>query len=414
MKLAVRETKLQMFDMHTRMPFRYGIATLEHLHHVFVRVLLEVDGRPQWGIAADHLPPKWFTKDPTTTYEQDVVDMLAVIHHARQIPLTGTTVHDLWQQLYAAQKQWATGYPPLLWNFGVSLVERALIDAFCRATHTTFSTALNTGALGVTWQNKPLRQLIIRHTVGLGDPLTGPDKLNDDLPQTLESCIRRYGLTHFKIKLCGNPDADLDRLRQLSHVLPANAAFTLDGNEQYKTLDDFITFWETVPPLPGLIFVEQPLHRDVALTIDLKTWRDRPPIIIDESDAELASFPTALDLGYAGTSHKNCKGVFKSIANAKLARDRRAILSGEDLANVGPVALLQDLAVAATLGIPHLERNGHHYFRGVSLGAPELLKHHGDLYQDCGFTTLDIQNGRINVGSVIDAPFGMAFTSPEN
>ena len=26
MRLAVRETALQMFDMHTRMPFRYGIA----------------------------------------------------------------------------------------------------------------------------------------------------------------------------------------------------------------------------------------------------------------------------------------------------------------------------------------------------------------------------------------------------
>lgn len=32
-----------------------------------------------------------------------------------------------------------------------------------------------------------------------------------------------------------------------------------------------------------------------------------------------------------------------------------------DLVNMGRVALLQDLAVVAKLGIPHVERNGPHY-----------------------------------------------------
>ena len=40
------------------------------------------------------------------------------------------------------------------------------------------------------------------------------------------------------------------------------------------------------------------------------------PVIIDESDGELSSFPTALTLGYAGVSSKNCKGFYKSILNA--------------------------------------------------------------------------------------------------
>lgn len=413
MKIVVREFDLRVINLHTRMPFRYGIATLTALPHLFVRLEVEVDGRRQSGIAADHLPPKWFTKDPNTAYRDDIADMLVVITHAcrlaTQLP-AAPTVFDFWQQLYAAQ-QILTKYPPLLRNFGVSLVERALIDAFCRATCTTFSAALNTGSLGVTFPNQPLRQLIVRHTVGLGDPLTGPDKLDDGLPETLVSCIRQYGLTHFKIKLCGNPDADLARLHELSTVLPARAVFTLDGNEQYKTLDDFIAFWKSVPPLPGLLFVEQPLHRDVALKVDLKPWRDRPPIIIDESDAELTSFATALDLGYAGTSHKNCKGVFKSIANALLARQRGAILSGEDLANVGPVALLQDLTVAATLGIPHLERNGHHYFRGVTVAGGELLVHHADLSRrhERGFVTLNVQRGAVSVDRVVAAPFGVGF-----
>ena len=65
------------------------------------------------------------------------------------------------------------------------------------------------------------------------------------------------------------------------------------------------------------MFVEQPFHRDMALDPDvlhdLAAWRVRPTLIIDESDAELDSLPRALALGYHGTSHKNCKGVFKGV-----------------------------------------------------------------------------------------------------
>ena len=66
--------------------------------------------------------------------------------------------------------------------------------------------------------------------------------------------------------------------------------------------------------------------------------------------------------GYAGTSHKNCKGIFKGLINRCLIEQRRSdgettIMSGEDLCNVGPVALLQDLAVCAALGIESVERN---------------------------------------------------------
>jgi hypothetical protein len=175
-----------------------------------------------------------------------------------------------------------------------------------------------------------------------------------------------------------------------------------------------------------LLFVEQPLHRDVALSAAtaraLLDWQERPPMIIDESDGEIASLPAALAAGYAGTSHKNCKGVFKGIANASLIAHRRQadparsyILSGEDLSNVGPVALLQDLAVMATLGVEHVERNGQHYFSGLSMYAPDLQEHmleqHGDLYRrhPRGFATLGIQGGRIDISSVVAAPFGLAF-----
>src|SRR5262249_17930380 len=136
-----------------------------------------------------------------------------------------------------------------------------------------------------------------------------------------------------------------------------------------------------------------PFHRDVALLPEvvgkLAEWSDRPPLIIDESDGEVESLPQALELGYAGTSYKNCKGIFKGLANACLLAQRRrqqptqsAILSGEDLVNIGPVALLQDLTACATLGIASVERNGHHYFAGLSMFPLEvqqqILKAHFD------------------------------------
>jgi len=145
-----------------------------------------------------------------------------------------------------------------------------------------------------------------------------------------------------------------------------------------------------------------------------------PPLIIDESGGTLDSLPRALRLGYRGASHKNCKGVFKGIANACLLEHlrrgdpgRKFIFSGEDLATIGPVSLLQDLAVCANLGISSVERNGHHYFAGLSMFDGEIqeavLRAHGDLYRRSpgGWPTLKIEDGTISVESVLAAPFGV-------
>ncbi|MGN6698488.1 MAG: hypothetical protein ACTHMR_10035 [Thermomicrobiales bacterium] len=460
MTIAVRGTDLYLVNLRTRMPFRYGIAAMTAVPHLFVRLELDVAGQRQVGVAADNLPPKWFTKDPATTFEDDLAAMFAVIttacDTAQQLG-PAASPFDLWQQLYAVQQQWgaAHGHPPLLAGFGASLVERAMLDAFCRATGQSFAAAVRANTLGIRLGDihpelvasqpadllptYPLSRIIARHTVGLTDPLTDDDippdeRLHDGLPQSLVAAIQAYGLTHFKIKLCGDAAADAARLRRLAALLEATApdyAFTLDGNEQYLALEPFQELWRALaadaalaPFLRHLIFVEQPLRRDVALSPAvgraLPAWRDAPPIIIDESDAELGSLPAALASGYAGTSHKNCKGVFKGIANACLLVQRRRadptrqfILSGEDLTNIGPVALPQDLAVLATLGVEHAERNGHHYFAGLSM-LPEdvqtaLLARHGDLYARStqGFPTVRIARGAIATGSVVAAPFGV-------
>ncbi len=455
MQVHIRDGDVHLLDLRTRMPFKYGIATMTSTPHAFVRLRVELDGTLTTGIAADHLPPKWFTKDPARPIDEEVGDMARVIEHAvgTAAGLRAENAFGAWRRLDAVQSSWGRdeGLPPLLTQFGTSLVERALIDAVCRGTGRPFAESLRANAFGIpddggTWPPeglppRPLDRITLRHTVGLLDPLEDADvppaeRLDDGLPQSLAACIRAYGLRHFKIKVNGDRGHDAGRLRRAAGVIaahaPADFAFSLDGNEQFRRLDDFRDYWHGLTRDPALaaffehlLFVEQPFHRDVALQRDavggLADWPDRPPLIIDESDAEVDSLAHALDLGYAGTSHKNCKGVFKSVLNARLlARRRRTepgrrfVLSGEDLANIGPVALLQDLAVCASLRIDSVERNGHHYFAGLSMfPAPvqeAMLAAHGDLYHRSrdGWPTLTIRDGRLGLTSVLTAPFGVA------
>ena len=475
LSIRVIRTDLHVLNMRTRMPFKYGIATMTALPHLFLRVELEVDGVRKYGIAADHLPPKWFTKDPASPIKDDITDMLTVIRSACVIAEAAgvkNTIFQLWQRIYTVQQSWVEEtrqkFPPLLWNFGVSLVERAIIDAFCRITKTPFAVAVRDNTLGIRigaihpelsafipaklLPTPPKRHIAVRHTVGLADPLSEEDvnplqRVQDGLPQSLLGCIRTYGINRFKIKLCGDREKDLARLRDINAVIGRSGipdfAFTIDGNESFLLVSEFRIFWEEIQKdnalkdfIRHLIFVEQPFHRSAALSSqlrdDLLAWKERPPIIIDESDSSLDSLPTALSCGYAGTSHKNCKGVMRGIANAcliayrnqKLESDKVAasfvpggkyILSGEDLCNIGPVALLQDLAVMSLLGVEHVERNGHHYFAGLGMLPEamqvEVLGAHGDLYHTSGrgFATLKIENGTIDVSSTMNAPFGYGF-----
>ena len=461
MPLRIHEADLHLVNLRTRMPFRYGIVTMTECPHAFVRILLEFGGKTATGIAADHLPPKWFTKDPARPIRDEVLEMAEVVDHAVRFAstITGDSPFEFWRQLYEAQLAFGKekGLPPLLTNFGTSLVERAMLEAFCKIAEKRVYRLARANRLGVKLGElhaslkgtfpadylpvRPRSRVIARHTVGLTDPLIEADikpedRVNDGLPQSLEAAVRTYGLKHLKIKVSGNLESDVARLRRIAEVmavLEPDFQFSLDGNEQFQSLDAFREFWQRLTEdsslagfLQRLLFVEQPFHRDIALDATaigaLKAWQDRPTIIIDESDGDLESLPRALELGYAGTSHKNCKGVFKGLANSALIQQTaknnpatKLILSGEDLANIGPVALLQDLAVCAMFGIQSVERNGHHYFAGLSMFPDEIqsqiLDSHPDLYHvsKSGWPTLSIEKGALNLGSVNRASFGVGF-----
>ncbi len=77
------------------------------------------------------------------------------------------------------------------------------------------------------------------------------------------------------------------------------------------------------------------------------------------------------------------------------------------------MAVQQDLALVALLGLEHVERNGHHYVNGMAaLPAGEqnaFLKAHPDLYaRTAGAVRLRILEGRLAIGSLGCAGYAVA------
>lgn len=460
MKIKIEGFELFIRTLHTRLPFKYGIATMTRVPQLVMRMQVVIDGKTWTGISADLLALKWFTKDPDRDVQEEIEEMIAVVRHAGQAALgvEGESAFSVWREVYGAQRAWGDGQKlaPLLSSFGTTFVERALLEAICRAASTPFHQMVREDRLGLNLGEihpelanfhardflpaEPLDRPFLRQTIGLADPLTAADiapgeVLDDGLPQSLVDNIRHYGLRHFKVKVHGSMERDLDRLERIAAILSEEAApdfvFSFDANEQFRSLEDFRRYWDETQRHPALrkffahlYFVEQPLHRDVALQAGLQQafndWPDRPPILIDESDASLESARVAMDLGYAGGSYKSCKGVFKGLANRCLIAQRQReepgrtrMMSGEDLTNVGPVSTLQDFAVMAALGIESMERNGHHFFPGLSMydaeTQRETLAWHGDLFVPTalGWPSLKIEDGRVDLESVNRSPFGV-------
>ena len=71
------------FPRQTRMPFRFGIAELTAMPHVFVRATIDVgNGKTVQGVAGDGLVPKWFEKDPVAGVQSDLDRLWEVVQAA--------------------------------------------------------------------------------------------------------------------------------------------------------------------------------------------------------------------------------------------------------------------------------------------------------------------------------------------
>ncbi|HHK41806.1 MAG TPA: hypothetical protein ENJ50_05240, partial [Planctomycetaceae bacterium] len=243
MQVQWHESWIGLRPSKTRIPFRYGRACLERCPQLLVRVTVEVDGRRADGFAGDCLPPGWFDKTPGKDYPRQLDEMLATIEAAREEYAGAlhqpTAFFPVWLELQQQIESWCSqrGIVPLLASFGLSLWERAILDAACRAHHVGFARAARDNIFGIDagrahktlqgavpsdWLPKePRKRIAVRHTVGMGDALRPRDisddeRLDDGRPQALQEYIRQLGIRFFKIKLSGDPAADLKRLLEVT------------------------------------------------------------------------------------------------------------------------------------------------------------------------------------------------------
>jgi hypothetical protein len=258
---------------------------------------------------------------------------------------------------------------------------------------------------------KPLERVAIRHTVGLDDKIEGTGGVAD--------AKENSGARYFKLKLNGDPEADVARLIRIGREL-ATLAYdyraSLDANEQYADLAALGALIDRLdrdgalqPIATKLLYIEQPMPRGITRQSPLGSLARRD-FIIDEADDSWDAFPAARALGYRGISSKSCKGIYKSIVNATRAAKwstsgRDFFVTGEDLTCQAGLAVQQDLALGALIGITHAERNGHHYVDGFAdtpaSEAQAFLAAHPDLYRRDGNTIrLSIHDGDLLAGSL--------------
>jgi hypothetical protein len=451
---TVREVRLYERDVRLRLPFRFGVITLTEAPQVFVRVRIErSDGNSLWGAAAEMLVPKWFDKNLALSNEDNFEQLRLALALATDAYTEGARPRTAFGHFAAHHERQiangaARGLNPLVASFGPAQIDRAILDALCRSEGSSFYDAVRANLPGIDpallpahvpelaafdmprflAELSPAASIAARHTVGLVDPIAGhPGDVGDGLPESLEEVVAAYGHTFFKLKVGGVADADLKRLTDIAAVLDRIAGpyhVSLDGNEQYDDLDALLDLWARMQASPQLrrlvasiLFIEQPINRKHALDKDVSALSRVKPVIIDESDADLAAFPSARALGYAGVSSKCCKGLYKSILNAARCRlwnaqagGERYFMSGEDLTTQAGLAVQQDIALVNLLGLSHVERNGHHYVNGMA-GLPQheqdaFLAAHGDLYERSrGAVRLKIRDGRLAIGSLAGAGF---------
>lgn len=283
------------------------------------------------------------------------------------------------------------GEPALIGSVGAALLDRALVDALCRARGLSFASAIRGNAVGI-------RMLQAGggadSTTGIGADRAAPDgasrigrlfgqlgvaafaagltprpriawRLRVEAPDAPAAPLVD-GVADFVLGLRGDVREDLERLRDLATRLDALPGYrlALDGDERFASFEELAELMRKLEQEPALrrlhaslAWIEQPLPRDRAFAQAFDPQAIGVPVIVDESDAESDDFARAIAIGYHGVTTDASKGLYLALLNA--ARCHRASTVHNRLITVAAASanrhgngLLQQLALAGLLDQP--------------------------------------------------------------
>jgi hypothetical protein len=440
LRFALRDIAFFERPVRFARPFRFGAIVINASPQLFVRAEIEIEGGGTFvGASAEMLVAKWFDKRPELSPEATVDELRRSLAIARDLYLDLAqpgfeTAFGLHAACLGAQVGACAGedIPPLAAAYGPAEIDKAILDALLRGAGLGVFDGMAQNIAGIDARLSPdlagddiarflagrkrLERVAIRHTVGLDDQVEGKGGVAD----TLENAGARY----FKLKLNGDPEADAARLTRIGRELATlshDYNVSLDANEQYADLNalgalvDRLDRDDVLAPIATrLLYIEQPMPRDITRQSPLGALAKRD-FIIDEADDSYQAFPDARALGYRGISLKSCKGLYKAIINATraakwMAAGETCFVTGEDLTCQAGLAVQQDLALGALIGVTHAERNGHHYVDGFAGTPPAeaqaFLAAHSDLYvSDGGKIRLSIRDGNLSTDTLTSPGF---------
>lgn len=362
MKLSIRELELREREA--------APGRIEAM--LRARVRLE-DGREAEGFAAEHLVPGWF--DPALGDEQGMEQLRASLQLARDACLVGgeKTAFEHSLDMYGPQLALgaARGFTNLVACLGPALVDRAVLDALCRALEISFAEAIRRNVSGLAapgWQADllafdmagflsrlaPRRHVAVRRTLRASE-----------LPERLEG---RW----FKVVLDRDARESFENVVRLAEALDRRDRpyeVTLDADEQFAAADDVLDFWRSLKAerrlsrfVSRVAFLAQPIRRSRALEVDLSALAEEVALVLDAAEDSLEAFPRARRLGYTGVTLRTAKGVYKGIMdaarcaywNGEQGTDRYFVCA-ETFPGTAGLALQQQVELASLLGLAHLQ-----------------------------------------------------------
>ena len=218
----------------------------------------------RWGGAAELMAPKWFDKNLALTNDDNFDQLRDVLRLARaaylatrrRTPRSATSRATTTRTRPPARR---AAHNPLLASYGPALVDRALLDALCRALGVSFYAAMRDNLVGLGPRHRAVRRLRLARLPAharaqrghRGAPHRRPGRCDHrgrpDSIRSTTACPRRSSrwsrATATAISSSRSAAAsthDVARLSAIAAVLDRSARayfVSLDGNEQYENAD---------------------------------------------------------------------------------------------------------------------------------------------------------------------------------